>query len=108
MHQELKYRLLAWKNDLHPGEIKKVFISDNPLTEGENIIRLEKSLSDHLSGKIKLVTVSNKFSTSEHPAYDLSHLNCVISSLDKEFNDRYEKVMHETFADKLLRFSQLN
>jgi hypothetical protein len=108
MHQDLKHRLLAWKNDVNPGEIKKVFISDNPITRGEDIIRLEKSLSDTLSGKIETVTVSNKFSTTEHPFNDLDHLNSVISSLEKEFNDRYEKVMHETFKDKLLRFSQLN
>jgi hypothetical protein len=108
MHHELKHRLLAWKNDVHPGEIRKVFISDNPITEGEDIIRLEKSLSDTLSGKIKLVTVSNKFSTSEHLFSDIDHLNSVIYSLEKEFNDRYEQLMHATFADKLIHYSQLN
>lgn len=108
MHQEIKHRLLNWKNDVHPGEIRKVFISDNPITTGEDIIRLEKSLSDTLSGKIKLVTVSNKFSTTDHYLSDLAHLDSVIASLEQQFNDRYEQIMHETLEDKLVRFSQLN
>ena len=108
MHQDLKHRLLAWKNDVHPGEIKKVFISDSPLNDGEDIIRLEKSLAGTLAGKVNSLTASGKFLTTHHPSIDMDHLNSVIASLEKEFNDRYEQVMHETFKDSLIRFAQLN
>jgi hypothetical protein len=109
MRQDLKHRLIQWKNDLHPGEIKKVFISDSPLKQGEYLIRLEKSMS----GKLSPIIVSNKFLTdSQQEAMDITsdidHLNKVIGSLEKEFNDRYEQVVHETFSDKLIRYAQLN
>src|SRR5882762_8820364 len=102
MHQDLKQRLLTWKNELHPGEIKKVFVSESPIKNGEYLIRLEKELSSTLSGKISQVKVSNQFLTvSQHngqqdSSNDISHLGRIISSLDKEFNDRYEQIMHET------------
>jgi len=108
MHQDLKQRLLSWKNDVHPGEIKKVFISDSPINNGADIIRLEKTLSHAMQGMVNHITASNKFLTTRHPTSDLDHLNSVIASLEKEFNDRYEQVMNETFRDKLTRFAQLN
>jgi len=108
MHQELKHRLLEWKNNVHPGEIKKVFISDNPITEGEDIIRLEKSLSNRLSGKSSLLTTTSKFFTSQHVSSDIDHLNSVINSLEQEFNMRHEQIFHETDKDQLVRFAELN
>jgi len=108
MHQDLKQRLLIWKNDVHPGEIKKVFIADSPISHGEDIVRLEKSLSYHTHGMMNQITASNKFLTTEHPCSDLDHLNSVIASLEKEFNARYEQAMHEAFKDKMERFAQLN
>jgi hypothetical protein len=108
MHQDLKHRLIEWKNDVHPGEIKKVFISDSPLTAGEDIIRLEKSLSNTISGKTSLLTASSKFLTTRHLSNDISHLNSVIVSLEKEFNDRYEQIFHETDKDQLIRYAELN
>lgn len=108
MHQELKHRLLAWKNDVHPGEIKRVFISDNPITEGEDIIRLEKSLSNRLSGKSSPITTTSKFFTTRHLSSDIDHLNNVISSLEQEFRTRHEQIFHETDKDQLARFAELN
>ena len=108
MHQELKHRLLEWKNNVHPGEIKKVFISDNPITEGEDIIRLEKSLSNKLSGRSNPITTTCKFLTSKHLSSDIDHLNSVISSLEREFNSRHEQIFHETDKDQLARYAELN
>jgi len=108
MHQDLKHRLLAWKNDVQPGEIKKVFISDSPFTAGEDIIRLEKSLSNRLPGKDSPITTSSKFLTTRHLSHDIDHLNNVIVSLEKEFNDRHEQIFHETDKDDLARYATLN
>jgi hypothetical protein len=108
MHQDLKHRLLAWKNDVQPGEIRKVFIADSPFTAGEDMIRLEKSLSNRISGKSSLLTTSSKFFTTRHLTNDIHHLNSVIVSLEKEFSDRHEQIFHETCKDDLARFAELN
>jgi len=108
MHQDLKHRLIAWKNDVNPGEIKKVFISDSPFTAGEDIVRLEKSLSNTISGKTSPLTASSKFLTTRHLSDDITHLNSVIVSLEKEFNARYEQIFHETDKDQLMRYAELN
>jgi hypothetical protein len=54
------------------------------------------------------VVASNKFLTSQHPSSDMEHLNSVIASLEKEFNDRYDQVVNETFENKLKRYAALN
>ena len=114
MHQDFKQRLLTWKNDLHPGEIKKVFVSDSPMHQGEYLIRLEKGLSGTLTSKVNEVKVSNQFLTvsqqhgQQDSSTDISHLNKIIYSLEREFNDLYEQIMHETFSDKLNRYAALN
>ena len=108
MHQDLKHRLLAWKNDVQPGEIKKVFIADNLLTAGEDLIRLEISLSNRLTGKSSPLITSGKFLTSQHLTSDIDHLNNVIVSLEQEFNQRHEQIFHETDKDQLARYAELN
>ena len=114
MRPDLKQRLIMWKNDLHAGETKKVFISDSPINDGEFIIKLEKTLSGTLTGKLGQVAVSNKFLTvTQHQVQsnstsDIYHLNRIIDSLEKEFNDRYEHVVNETFENKLKRYAELN
>jgi len=108
MHQDLKHRLLAWKNNVHPGEIKKVFIADNPITAGEDIIRLEISLSNRLTGKSSPLITSGKFLTTQHLSSDIDHLNSVIVSLEKEFIQRHEQIFHNTDKEQLARFAQLN
>jgi hypothetical protein len=108
MHQDLKHRLLAWKNNVQPGEIKKVFISDSPFTAGEDIIRLEKSLFNRLAGKGSPLTATSKFLTTRHLSNDIDHLNSVIVSLEKEFSDRYEQIFHETDKADLARYAELN
>lgn len=114
MRPDLKQRLITWKNDLHAGETKKVFVSDSPLNDGEYIIKLEKTLSGTLAGKLNGVAVSNKFLTvTQHQALndstsDMDHLSTIINSLEKEFNDRYEQVVNDTFENKLKRYAELN
>ena len=108
MHQDLKHRLLAWKNNVHPGEIKKVFIADNPITAGEDIVRLEISLSNRLTGKTSPLITSGKFLTTRHLSSDIDHLNSVIVSLEKEFNHRHEQIFHDTDKEQLVRYAELN
>jgi hypothetical protein len=110
MRQDLKHRLVTWKNETYPGEIRKVFISENPVTKGEYMVRLERSLN----GKLNHVSVCGKFLTEaqldghKDSSSDITHLNRIIQSLETEFNDRYEQVMHETFTASLTRFAHLN
>jgi hypothetical protein len=108
MHQDLKHRLLAWKNDVQPGEIKKVFIADNPFTAGEDLIRLEISLSNRLTGKSSPLITSGKFLTTRHLSSDIDHLNSVIVSLEQEFNHRHEQIFHQADKDQLTRYAELN
>ena len=108
MHQELKHRLMEWKNGVHPGEIRKVFISGTPITQGVDIIRLELSLSNRLSGKSSPITTSSKFLTTEHLSSDIDHLNRVIDSLQQEFSTRHEQIFHGTDKEQLTRFAELN
>ena len=114
MRQDLKHRLVTWKNDLHSGEIKKVFVSESPVKNGEYIIKLEKTLSETLSGKINQVSVSNKFLTTaqqdgqKDPSSDMYHLNRIIDSLEREFNDRYDQAINEAFKDERVHYAELN
>jgi hypothetical protein len=114
MRQDLKHRLVTWKNDLHSGEIKKVYISESPVKTGEFIIKLEKTLSETLQGKLNQVSVSNKFLTvgqndsQKDPAADMYHLNRIIDSLEREFNDRYDQAINETFKDERVHYAELN
>jgi len=109
MHQELKHRLVTWKNDLHEGETKKVILSISPVKEGELLIRLEKGLAEIQSGKIK-VLVTKKYVTEAQedpridPSVDIDHLNTIIDSLEKEFNTRYEQVIDKAF-NEIMQFS---
>ena len=108
MHQDLKHRLLAWKNNAQPGEIKRVFIADNPFTAGEDIVRLEISLSNRLTGKSSPLITSGKFLTTQHLSSDIDHLKSVIVALEQEFNQRHEQIFHETDKDQLARYAELN
>ena len=113
MRQDLKHRLVTWKNDIHAGENKKVFISDSPEKKGEFIIKLEKGLSQTLSGKLNQVVVSKKYltvaqqDTQKDPAADLFHINRIIDSLDREFGDRYDQAINEAFKDEAVRYSEI-
>lgn len=113
MRQDLKHRLVTWKNDIHAGETKKVFISDNPEKNGEFLIKLEKGLSQNLAGKLNKVVVSKKYltvaqqDTQKDPASDLFHVNRIIDSLDREFDDRYDQAVNEAFRDETVRYSEI-
>ncbi len=113
MRQDLKHRLITWKNDVHSGESKKVFVSESPVKKGEYIIKLEKGLSENLAGKLNQVTVTKKYltvaqqDTQKDPASDMYHLNRVIDSLEREFNDNYDQAINDAFKDEVVRFSEI-
>ena len=113
MRQDLKHRLVTWKNDVHAGETKKVFVSDNPEKKGEFLIKLEKGLSQTLAGKLNKVMVSKKYLTVAQQdthldaASDLFHMNRIIDSLDREFDDRYDQAINEAFKDEAVRYSEI-
>src|ERR1700733_5122138 len=101
MRQDLKHRLVTWKNDVQIGEIKKVFVSESPVKKGEYLVKLEKGLSDTLAGKLDKVVVTKKYlttaqeDTQKDPAADMYHINRIIDSLDREFSDRYDQAVNE-------------
>ena len=113
MRQDLKHRLVTWKNDTQTGEVKKVFVSESPVKKGEYIVKLEKGLSDTLAGKLNNVVVTKKYLTTaqedsqKDPAADMYHVNRVIDSLDREFSDRYDQAVNEAFKDEVVRFSEI-
>ena len=113
MRQDLKHRLVTWKNDVHQSEAKKVFVSESPVKKGEYIIKLEKSIRQSIGGKNNEVIVSRKYLTSGQndirvdSASDLFHINRIIDSLDREFDDKFDQVVNETFKDEVVRFSEI-
>jgi hypothetical protein len=113
MRQDLKHRLVTWKNDLQAGEVKKVFVTDSPVKKGEYLVKLEKSLSDTLSGKLNSVTATKKYLTTAQqdanndPASDMYHINRIIDSLEREFSDKYDQAINEAFKDEVVRFSEI-
>jgi hypothetical protein len=92
MRQELKHRLVTWKNDIHAGEVKKVFVSESPVKKGEYLIKLEKGMKRLFGENQKEVKVSKKYLTAGQndanvdSAIDMFHLNRIIDSLDREFD----------------------
>jgi hypothetical protein len=113
MRQDLKHRLITWKNDILTGEIKKVYVSESPVKKGEYLVKLEKSLSDNAAGKINGVKVVKKYLTSaqqdtqKDPSSDMFHVNRIIDSLEREFGDRYDQAINEAFKDELIHFSEM-
>jgi hypothetical protein len=113
MRQDLKHRLVTWKNDTQIGEVKKVYVSDSPVKKGEYLIKLEKGLSETLSGKLNKVVVTKKYLTSaqedtqKDPSADMYHVNRIIDSLEREFNDRYDQAVNEAFKDEVVHFSEI-
>jgi len=113
MRQDLKHRLVTWKNDIHAGETKKVYISQNPEKNGEYLVKLEKGLSQTLAGKLNQVVVTKKYltvaqqDTQKDPASDLFHINRIIDSLDREFDDKYDQAINEAFKDEAVRYSEI-
>lgn len=113
MRQDLKHRLVTWKNDIHTGEVKKVFVSESPVKKGEYLVKLEKGLSETLSGKLKKVVVTKKYlttaqeDTQKDPAGDMYHINRVIDSLEREFSDQYDQAVNEAFKDEVVHFSEI-
>jgi hypothetical protein len=113
MRQDLKHRLVTWKNDVHAGEIKKVFTSENPVKQGEYLIKLEKAMKNSFGPNNKEVKVSRKYLTAGQQdshvdaATDMYHLNRVIDSLDREFDDKYDQTVNEIFKDEAVHFSEI-
>src|SRR5579859_7625923 len=113
MRQDLKHRLITWKNDVHAGEAKKVYLSENPVKTGEYLIKLEKSMRGTFGKDNKEVKVSRKYLTAAQldkqvdPASDMYHINRVIDSLDREFDDKYDQTVNEVFSDATVRFSEI-
>jgi hypothetical protein len=113
MRQDLKHRLITWKNDVHFGETKKVFVSESPEKKGELIIKLEKSLNETLGGKNNEVKVSKKYltagqnDTNVDASTDLYTINRIIDSLDREFDDKHDQAINERFKDEVVHFSEL-
>ncbi|HTI06905.1 MAG TPA: hypothetical protein VL832_00075 [Puia sp.] len=113
MRQDLKHRLITWKNDTHFGQTKKVFVSESPVKKGEFIIKLEKSTNASLAGKINEVKATKKYltagqnDTTVDAASDLYTINRIIDSLDREFDDKYDQAINEKFKDEAVHFSEL-
>lgn len=113
MRQDLKHRLITWKSDVHAGEIKKVYVSENPVKAGEYLVKLEKSMRGSFGENKKDVKVSRKYLTSGQrdekvdPASDMYHINRVIDSLDREFDDTYDQTVNELFKDEAVHFSEI-
>jgi len=113
MRQDLKHRLVTWKNDIQIGEVKKVYVSESPVKKGEFLVKLEKGLSETLAGKLNKVTVTKKYLTSaqednqKDPAADMYHINRIIDSLDREFSDQYDQAINEAFKDEVVKFSEI-
>jgi hypothetical protein len=113
MRQDLKHRLVTWKNDVHAGELKKVFVSESPVKKGEYIIKLEKGTSETLSGKVSHVVATKKYltaaqqDTQKDPASDMYHINRIIDSLEREFSDKYDQAINEAFRDEVVPFSEI-
>lgn len=61
----------------------------------------------------KEVKVSRKYLTAGQkndqvdPASDMYHINRVIDSLDREFDDQYDQTVNELFKDEAVRFSEI-
>lgn len=113
MRQDLKHRLVTWKSDVHAGEIKKVYVSESPAKKGELIIKLEKAMRGTFGENNKEVKVSRKYLTAGQQdahvdaATDMYHLNRVIDSLDREFDDKYDQTVNEIFKDEAVHFSEI-
>jgi citrate lyase gamma subunit len=113
MRQDLKHRLVTWKNDVHAGEVKKVFVTESPEKKGEYLVKLEKSMNRTFGQSNKEVKVSKKYLTSGQvdahidPATDMYHVNRVIDSLEREFNDKFDATINETFKDEVVRYSEI-
>jgi citrate lyase gamma subunit len=113
MRQDLKHRLVTWKSDIHAGEVKKVFVTDSPVKKGEFLIKLEKSMNRSFGQNNKEVKVSKKYLTEGQqdahvdPATDMYHLNRIIDSLEREFNDQFDATINETFKDEVVRYSEI-
>jgi citrate lyase gamma subunit len=113
MRQDLKHRLVTWKNDVQAGEIKKVFVTESPEKKGEYLVKLEKSMNRTFGQSNKEVKVSKKYLTSGQvdahvdPATDMYHVNRVIDSLEREFNDKFDATINETFKDEVVRYSEI-
>jgi hypothetical protein len=113
MRQDLKHRLITWKNDTLAGEVKKVYLSENPVKKGEYLIKLEKGLADNLAGKIAQISVTKKYLTAaqqdarKDPSADMYNINRIIDSLEREFGDKYDQAINEAFKDEALHFSEI-
>ncbi|HMH20840.1 MAG TPA: hypothetical protein VK563_03645 [Puia sp.] len=113
MRQDLKHRLVTWKSDVHAGEVKKVFVSDSPVKKGEFVIKLEKSMRGSFGKDNREVKVSRKHHTAGQndstvdAATDMYHINRIIDSLDREFDDVYDATINETFKDEAVHFSEI-
>jgi hypothetical protein len=113
MRQDLRHRLVTWKNDVHAGEIKKVFVSDSPVKKGELLVKLEKSMGGSFGKDNREVKVSRKYLTAGQNdatvdgATDMYHINRIIDSVDSDFNDSYDAAINETFKDEVVHFSEI-
>jgi hypothetical protein len=113
MRQDLKHRLVTWKSDIHAGEVKKVYVSESPVKKGEYLIKLEKGMRRLFGADQKEVKVSKKYLTDGQAdakvdsATDMYHLNRVIDSLEREFNDKFDETINETFKDEVVHFSEI-
>ena len=113
MRQDLKHRLVTWKSDIHAGEVKKVYVSENPVKKGEYLVKLEKSMKRLFGESQKEVKVSKKYLTAGQndatidSATDMYHLNRVIDSLDREFDNKFDETINETFKDEVVHFSEI-
>jgi hypothetical protein len=106
MRQDLKHRLITWKNDVHFGETKKVFVSESPVKKGEFLIKLEKSLNTEVNVSKKYLTAGQN-DTNVDAATDLYNINRIIDSLDREFDDKHDQAINERFKDEVVHFSEL-
>jgi hypothetical protein len=113
MRQDLKHRLVTWKSDVHAGEIKKVYVTENPVKTGEYLVKLEKAMRGSFGENNKEVKVSRKYLTAGQrdanvdAATDMYHINRVIDSLDREFDDKYDQTVNELFKDEAVHFSEI-
>jgi len=106
MRQDLKHRLITWKNDVHFGETKKVFVSESPVKKGEFLIKLEKSLNTEVNVSKKYLTAGQNDTTVD-AATDLYNINRIIDSLDRVFDDKHDQAINERFKDEVVHFSEL-
>ena len=106
MTQELRTKILAWKNEQDVIGTREVLKMKTTLTENEYLLKIKQSVKVSFNCNSQVVSTFKYFQTQAqfdnklNKNGDLIKFDSIAKNLENDFENKYQKAVDELLSDK--------